>query len=81
MKKNFTIEKSTNEEVRLIDDGIVEYNLKKVTFTQDPAFEDVNRTMKDLEGNIIGWMLATIYCWNILYIGGLWVNEQYIKKG
>ena len=54
MKKNFTIEKSTNEEVRLIDDGIVEYNLKKVTFTQDPAFEDVNRTMKDLEGNIIG---------------------------
>jgi ribosomal protein S18 acetylase RimI-like enzyme len=81
MKKNFIIEKSTNEEVRMIDYGIVEFNSKKVTFTQEPAFEDVDRTVKDLEGNIIGGIFARIYCWNILNICGLWINEQYIKEG
>lgn len=81
MKKSFIIEKSTNKEVGIIDDGIVEYNSKKVPFTQDPVFEGINRTVKDLDGNIIGGIFATIYCWNILYIDRLWVNEQYIKEG
>jgi GNAT superfamily N-acetyltransferase len=79
--KNYTIEESTREEYRLVDDGIVEYNLSKVPFTQKQAFVPINRVIKDLKGNVLAGINSVMYCWNCLYVDILWVKEEARKEG
>ena len=79
--KNYIIEKSTREEVDLVDDGIVKYNLSKVPFTQDPSFVSINRVIKGLNGEIIAGINSILYCWNCLYIDVLWVKEEFRGEG
>ena len=45
---NYIIEESTREEYGLVDNGIVEYNLSKVPFTQEPSFIPINRVKKNI---------------------------------
>ena len=42
----FIIEESTNNDNRLIDDGIIDYNLSKVPFSQEPPFVSINRVIR-----------------------------------
>jgi len=78
---NYIIEESTKEEYRVVDNGIVEYNLSKVPFTQEPSFISINRVIKDLNGEIVAGINSLLYCWNCLYVDVLWVKEQYRKEG
>lgn len=77
----YTIEKGTKEELDLIDDEIIKYNLEKAPFTQEPPFVSINRVLKDDEGNIIAGIISILYCWKCLYIDILWVKEEYRKEG
>lgn len=79
--KNYVIEKSTSEEYELVDKGIVDYNLSKVPFTQEPSFFPINRVIKDLDGNVLAGVNSLLYCWNCLYIDILWVKEGFREKG
>lgn len=79
--RNYVIEKSTREEYELIDDGIVEYNLSKVPFTQEPSFISINRVIKGLDGKMVAGINSMLYCWNCLYIDILWVKEGFRKEG
>ena len=79
--KKYVMEKSTNEEYNLVDDRIVEYNLSKVPFTQEPYFELINRVIKDVNGEVLAGINTLLYCWNCLYIDALWVKEEYRMKG
>lgn len=79
--KNFVIDKSTREEADLVDKGIVEYNLSKVPFTQEPSFVSINRVVKGLNGDILAGINSILYCWNCLYIDILWVKEEYRQEG
>lgn len=79
--QNFVIEKSTEEESSLVDDGIYEYNLLNVPFTQDPAFISINRVVKGLNGEVLAGINSELYCWNCLYISILWVKEDCRKEG
>ena len=79
--KNFVINKSTNEEANLVDKGIVEYNLSKVPFTQEPTFVLINRVLKGLNGDILAGINSELYCWNCLYIDMLWVKEEFRQNG
>lgn len=79
--KNFVINKSTNEEANLVDKGIVEYNLSKVPFTQEPTFVSINRVLKGLNGDILAGINSELYCWNCLYIDMLWVKEEFRQNG
>ena len=78
---NYIIEESTREEYGLVDNGIVEYNLSKVPFTQEPSFISINRVIKDLNGEVLAGINSLLYCWNCLYVDVLWVKEQYRKEG
>ena len=78
---NYIIEESTREEYGVVDNGIVEYNLSKVPFTQEPSFISINRVIKDLNGEIVAGINSLLYCWNCLYVDVLWVKEQYRKEG
>lgn len=79
--ENYIIEKSTKEEYDLVDNGIVEYNIAKVPFTQDKAFVAINRVIKDSNGNVLAGINSILYCWNCLYIDVLWVKEEVRSQG
>ncbi len=79
--ENYVINESTREEYDLVDNGIVDYNVSKVPFTQEPAFTSINRDIKDLNGDVIAGINSLLYCWNCLYIDVLWVKEECRKEG
>ena len=60
---------------------LVQYNLSKVPKTQEKEFEDINIKYIDGENNIIAGCIARMYCWNVVYIDILWVDELYKNKG
>ncbi|MFH5835646.1 GNAT family N-acetyltransferase [Proteiniclasticum sp. C24MP] len=76
-----TMERSTREDCRFIDDGIVAYNKEKVPFTQEPAFIPVNRVVRNEEGEILAGINSVIYCWRVMAIDVLWVKEEFRKMG
>jgi len=79
--KNYVIEESTREEYNLVDNGIVEYNLSKVPFTQEPSFFPINRVIKGEKGEVLAGINSMLYCWNCLYIDVLWVNKEFREEG
>ncbi|MBQ9950914.1 MAG: GNAT family N-acetyltransferase [Clostridia bacterium] len=60
---------------KAILDGLVRYNLSRVPPRQPETFVEVCRAVKDEEENVIAGCLANIYCWNVMYIDILWVDE------
>lgn len=78
---DYIIEESTREHCGLVDDGIVEYNLSKVAFTQEPSFIPINRVIKGSNGEVMAGINSVLYCWNCLYVDVLWVKEEYRKEG
>ena len=76
-----TMERSTREDCRFIDDGIVAYNKEKVPFTQETTFIPVNRVVRNEEGEILAGVNSMIYCWRVMAIDVLWVKEEYRKMG
>ncbi|SFA97207.1 GNAT family N-acetyltransferase [Clostridium frigidicarnis] len=79
--RDYIIEKSKSEECNLVDNGIVEYNLSKVPFTQEKPFISINRVIKDKHGNVLAGINSVLYCWNCLYVDILWVKEEFRKEG
>lgn len=78
---NFTIDTALEKESDYIDDEIVKFNSKKVTFTQDNPFEKINYVAKSDQSKIVGGINSVLYCWKILYIDILWVNDSYRTQG
>lgn len=79
-ENNNVIEDGTADEVRYIDDKIVEYNSKQVSFTNEPAFYDIHKVIKDPEGNVIAGILSTLLPWTDLIIDDMWVSEDCIEE-
>ncbi len=78
---DYVIKESNKEEVELIIDGIVNYNLSKVPLIQESPFIWINRVIKDKNGEVIAGVNSKMYCWNCLYIDVLWVKEDHRKDG
>ena len=64
-----------------ICDRLVEYNLRQVAKTKPIEFIDINKKIMDENNNIIAGCLAKMYCWRVIYIDILWVDENYRKQG
>ncbi len=75
------IAQCTSKDVNYLENKLIEFNSKKVPFTQEQNFIDINYVLKDESGNIIGGITSTLYCWKILYINILYVDEKYRSKG
>jgi GNAT superfamily N-acetyltransferase len=69
----------TEQEAEFIDKQLVDFNLSEVPFTQDPRFIKKNYVIKE-NGEIIAGLNAIIYCWKILYIDVLFVDERHRGK-
>ncbi len=69
------------DDERYICDRLVEYNLGQVPKTQKIDFVFINKKIVDKDNNIMAGCIAKMYCWNVLYIDILWVDEVYRKQG
>ena len=77
----YIIRESSDSEVDLIIDRLVDYNLSKVPIKQEEPFSWINRIIEDNNGHIIAGILSKMYCWKCLYIDALWVQEGHRKEG
>lgn len=78
---NYKIVNCEKNDSDYICDRLVEYNLSKVPKTQEIDFENINIKSVDQNGNIIGGCIAKMYCWNVVYVDILWVDESFRNKG
>lgn len=78
---DYTIDNCKGNDEDYICDRLVEYNLSRVPATQEILFENINKKFLNANGEIIAGCVARMYCWNVLYIDILWVDENYRDKG
>ena len=78
---DFMIEESTQEDLDFIDDQMDVYNESQVPYTQSAWAIDINRTMKDADGNIIAVLKSYIYGWKCLYLELFWVKKECRLQG
>lgn len=74
---NLTIKNGNQEDSDYIIEKLVEYNLSKVPQTQEVAYVWLNKIVENDDKEIVGGILAKMYCWNVIYIDALWINENY----
>lgn len=80
-KEIVTIVTATAQDNEYLENKLVEFNQQQVPFTQAEPFMQLGFIIKDERNIIRGGITAVIYCWKILYINVLWVDEQYRKHG
>ena len=73
----YEIHSSDQTEADFIDNSIVQFNKVHAPFTQAQDFVPLNYHIKDQNHNVIAGINGLMYCWGILYIDILFVNENY----
>lgn len=77
----FEIINCVDTDADYICDKLVEYNLSRVPKTQETDFVNIFKKIVNDEGEIIAGCLAKMYCWNVIYVDILWIDESYRKQG
>ena len=77
----YKIENCTDGDAEYIIDRLVEYNLSQVPAKQEVLFDMLDKKITDDNGKIIAGCVARMYCWNVVYIDTLWVDEIYRNIG
>jgi GNAT superfamily N-acetyltransferase len=72
---------STAEERNQLDTKLVAFNKSRVPFEQSEDWIGLSHVIKDDTGIAIGGINATLYCWNIMYVDILYVDEAHRRKG
>jgi ribosomal protein S18 acetylase RimI-like enzyme len=75
------VAKLSAEEARVVDDALMRFNSSVVPFTQSEPFVRLQYGIRDDSGRLIAGITAVLYCWQILYIDALWVDERHRHKG
>lgn len=76
----YNIVSSSEEDNKIIENNLIEFNRKKAPFTQEEEFVDLNYHVKDEQGNIIAGICASMYLWHVVIIRILFVHESYRGK-
>lgn len=77
----FEIINCVDTDADYICDKLVEYNLSRVPKTQETDFVNIYKKIVNDEGEIIAGCLAKMYCWNVIYVDILWIDDAYRKQG
>ena len=75
------IYESTIEERELLDNKLVKFNRQKVPFEQSEDWIVLSYALKDETGQVMAGINSMLYCWNILYIDILYVEDAHRGKG
>ena len=73
----YHIEHCSEQDKTFIVDELVKYNLSCVPALQEELFIDLSRKLIGENGEIIGGIIARMYCWNCVYIDTLWISDDY----
>lgn len=74
---NWDIDVSNEKETQFVDDKIVAFNRIHAPFIQDKDFVILNFHFKDKNGFVIAGINSLMYCWGMLYIDALFVEESH----
>ena len=77
----FHVVKVQPHEVVIIENKITSCNNSKVPFIQEQPFINLNFCIKDDSGLIIAGITSLMYCWGMLFVDILAVDEKYYKNG
>jgi len=72
---------STIEERELLDSKLVDFNRTNVPFQQNEDWISLSYVLKDNTRHVIAGINATLYCWNIMYVDILDVDDSHRGKG
>ena len=75
------IYENTIEERELLDNKLVEFNRKKVPFEQSEDWIVLSYALKDETNQVMAGINSMLYCWNILYVDILYVEDTHRGKG
>jgi GNAT superfamily N-acetyltransferase len=68
---------SNEKETQFVDDKIVTFNKSHAPFTQGNNFVSLNFHIKDDSGSVIAGINSLMYCWGMLYVDVLFVEESH----
>ena len=68
---------SGEEDTQILDDKIVAFNKSHAPFTQDNNFVNLNFHIKNEKSFVIAGINSLMYCWGMLYIDVLFIDENY----
>ncbi len=77
----FHIVKVQPHEVVIIENKITSYNNSKIPFIHEQPFINLNFCTKDESGVIIAGITSVMYCWGMLFVDILAVDEKHHKSG
>lgn len=77
----FHVVKVQPHEVVVIENKVTSYNNSKAPFIQEQPFINLNFCIKDDSGLIIAGITSLMYCWGMLFVDILAVDEKYYKNG
>lgn len=77
----FHVVKVQPHEVVIIENKITSYNNSKVPFIHEQPFINLNFCIKDDSGLIVAGITSLMYCWGMLFVDILAVDEKYYKNG
>jgi len=80
LKTNDIVENGTADDRSFIDDNIVAFNEEQLPHTNQRPFYDIDKVIKDSEGNVIAGIATTVFQWNDLCIHGMWASEEYVEQ-
>ena len=66
----------TKSESEYIGEKLLEYNLDMKALEQNEPFIEINRCIKNSNGDVIGGILAIAALWHILHIDTMWVKQE-----
>ncbi|NIK78835.1 GNAT superfamily N-acetyltransferase [Paenibacillus castaneae] len=78
MTANMDITLGSKEESEYVRRKLIEFNAKHVPEHLQSRYEEINLTVKDEDGTIVGGLLSVL-CWNWIEVDILWLNES--KRG
>jgi GNAT superfamily N-acetyltransferase len=72
---------STTEDNDLLDSKLVAFNRSIVPFKQSEDWISLSHVLKDDAGQMMAGINATLYCWNVMHVDILYVEEALRGKG
>ena len=78
---NHAIHACSEQDLPVIYGNLRRFNHSRIPFTQEEPFCDLSRKILDEDGNIIAGCIAEMYCWKVVFVDILWVDERYRHQG
>jgi GNAT superfamily N-acetyltransferase len=75
------LRESTREDNEFLDSKLVAFNKANVPFLQSEDWISLSHVLKDDSGHLLAGINATLYCWNVMYVEIMYVDEEHRGKG